>query len=156
MVKIFIGFVFLLTIYSCQNNKNSTIKSSNTPLQDYIQHLTFDSLDLDTSYARGFYRPDSVNSFFEKADSILWSYVLRSYIDSNNKQVFSLDSLKTILSKAEYNLIKCKESICAAKKEFNKRYNLQLRLGKEIKLMSYFEYWFEGKKYLSPWRMHIK
>ena len=156
MIKIYIGFAFLFSISSCQNNKKSTIKPANTPLQNYIQHLTFDSLDLDTSYARGIYRPDSVNSFFLKADDTLWSYVMRSYIHSNKKEVFSLDSLKSILNKAEYNLAERKKSLFGTKKEFNKRYNLQLRLGKEIELITFFEYWFEGEKYQRPMRMHIK
>jgi len=80
---------------------------------------------------------------------------MRSYIRSNKKEVFSIDSLKSILNKAEYNLAERKESLFGTKKEFNKRYNFQLRLGKEIKLITFFEYWFEGKKYQSPMRMHI-
>ena len=155
MIKIFIGFAFLFSIYSCQNNTNSNITPANSTLQSTSQHLSFDSLDLDTSYARGIYRPDSVNSFFLKADDTLWSYVMRAFIRSNKKEVFSIDSLKSILNKAEYNLAERKESLFGTKKEFNKRYNFQLRLGKEIKLITFFEYWFEGKKYQSPMRMHI-
>jgi len=80
---------------------------------------------------------------------------MRAFIRSNKKEVFSIDSLKSILNKAEYNLAERKESLFGTKEEFNKRYNFQLRLGKEIKLITFFEYWFEGEIYISPTLMHI-
>ena len=157
MIKIFISLVLFLSVYSCRNNSKSNIQSANSNLQDTSNNLYFkDSLDTDTIYATpSLYKyPDSVNSFFQNADDTLWGYVMRSYSRSDKKEVFLLDSFKSILNEAGYNLSTSKESLYGTKKQFNKRYNFQLRLGDEITLITYFEYWFKSESYLSPMKRH--
>lgn len=157
MIKILISLVLLLSIYSCKNNSKSKIQSANSNLQDTSNNLYFkDSLDTDTIYATpSLYKyPDSVNLFFQNADDTLWSYVMRSYTRSDKKGVFLLDSFKSILNEAGYNLSTSNDSLFGTKKQFNKRYNFQLRLGDEITLITYFEYWFKNERYLSPMIRH--
>lgn len=157
MDKILISLAFLLSIYSCTNNTKSNTQPTSSSLQDTSQYLYFkDSLDVDTAYARGFDQPDSVTSFFRNADDTLWSYVTRSYTYLNKKEVFSLDSFKSFLHKGKFGISPCDSSFCGFKKEFNKRYLFRLQLGKEVELITTFEYWFEGKRYESVMRMHIK
>lgn len=158
MIKILISLVLLLSIYSCKNNSKSTIQSANSNLQDTSNNIYFrDSLDTDTIYATPsfFKNPDSVSLFFRNADDTLWSYVRRAHIRSNKKEIFSIDSLKSILRKAEIEFFPCEKSFCGYKKEFNKRYRFQLRVGKEIKMITRIEFWFKGESYMSPETLHI-
>ncbi len=157
MAKILISLALLILIYSCENNTKSNTESAKSNLQDTNQYLYFkDSLDVDTAYARGIDQPDSVRLFFRNAHDTLWSYVLRSYIDSKKKEVFSLDSLNSILYKAEFEISPCDSFLCGFKKEFNKRYRFRLEIDKEVELITTFEFWFEGKRYLSPMENHTK
>ena len=158
MIKILIRSVLLLSIYSCKYNSKSNIQSPNSNLQDPNNNLHFkDGLDIDTIYATPslFKQPDSVNLFFQKADDTLQSYFLKSYILSNKKEPFSVDSFKSLVNKNGYEVFPCKKFLCGYKREFNKKYRFQLRLNKEIELITEFEYWFEGESYLSPQRKHM-
>ena len=157
MTKILISLVLLLSIYSCKNNSKSNTQSANSNLQDTSNNLYFkDSLDIDTSYATtALFKSDSVSLFFRNADDTLWSYIRRAHIRSNKKAIFSMDSLKSILNKAEFEFFPCEKAFCGYKKEFNKRYRFQLRIGKEIKMITRMEFWFKGESYMSPDILHI-
>jgi len=158
MIKILISLILLLSIYSCKNSSKSNIQSANSNLQDTSNNLYFkDSLDIDTIYATPslFNNPDSVSLFFRNADDTLWNYVKRAHLRSNKKEIFSIDSLKSILNKAEFEFFPCEKAFCGYKKEFNKRYRFQLRIGKEIKMITRIEFWFKGESYMSPETLHI-
>jgi hypothetical protein len=158
MIKILISLILLLSIYSCKNNSKSNIQSENSNLQDTSNNLYFkDSLDIDTIYATTslFNKPDSVSLFFRNADDSLWNYVRRAHLRSNKKEIFSIDSFKSILNKAEFDFFPCEKAFCGYKKEFNKRYRFQLRIGKEIKMITLIEFWFKGESYMSPETLHI-
>jgi hypothetical protein len=145
-------------MYSCKNNAKSNIQPANSNLQDTSNNLYFkDSLDIDTIYATTslFNKPDSVSLFFRNADDTLWNYVRRAHLRSNKKEIFSIDSFKSILNKAEFEFFPCKKAFCGYKKEFNKRYRFQLRIGKEIKMITLIEFWFKGESYMSPETLHI-
>ena len=156
MIKILIILALSLSVYSCKYNSKSNIQSPNSNLQDTSNNLYFkDSLDTDTTYSTtSLFKDDSVSLFFRNADDTLWSYVMRSYILLNKDESFSLDSFKSIVNSAGFDITPCDKNLCGFKKEFNKRYNFELRLGKEITLITFFEYWFEGKRYVSPFRRH--
>ena len=158
MTKILISLVLLLSIYSCKNNSKSNIQSANSNLQDTSNNLYFkDSLDIDTIYATTslFNKPDSVSLFFRNADDTLWNYVRRAHLRSNKKEIFSIDSFKSILNKAEFEFFPCEKAFCGYKKEFNKRHRFQLRIGKEIKMITLIEFWFKGESYMSPETLYI-
>ena len=157
MIKILISLALLLSIYSCKNNSKSNIKSADSNFQDTSNNLYFkDSLDTDTSYATtALFKSDSVGLFFRNADDTLWNYVRRAHLLSNKKEVFSIDSLKSILNKAEFEFFPCKKAFCGYKKEFNKRYRFQLSIDKEIKMITRIEFWFKGESYMSPETLHI-
>ena len=153
MANTLISLVLILSIYSCKSNTKTNTQSVSSNLQDTSQNLE-DSLDVDTVYASGFVQPEPVSLFFRNTDDTLWSYVMRSYTHSNKKEILSIDSLASILKKAGYEFVTCGKFLCGFKREFNKRYNFELRLGKEITLITFFEYWFEGKRYVSPFQRH--
>ena len=158
MLKIFISLVLLLSIYSCKNNSKSNIQSANSNLLDTNNNLHFkDSLDIDTIYATTslFNKLDTVSLFFRNADDTLWNYVRRAHLRSNKKEIFSIDSFRAILNKAEFEFFPCEKAFCGYKKEFNKRYRFQLRIGKEIKMITRMEFWFKGESYMSPDILHI-
>ena len=157
MTKILISLVLLLSIYSCKNNSKLNIQSANSNLKDTSNNLYFkDSLDTDTSHATtALFKSDSVSLFFRNADDTLWNYVRRAHLRSNKKEIFSIDSFKSILNKAEFEFFPCEKAFCGYKKEFNKRYRFQLRIGKEIKMITRIEFWFKGESYMSPETLHI-
>jgi hypothetical protein len=157
MIKILISLALLLFINSCENNSKSNIQSANSNLKDTRNNLYIkDSLDTDTSYTTiSFFKDDSVNLFFRNADDTLWNYVRRAHLRSKKQEIFSIDSFKSILNKAEFEFYPCEKAFCGYKKEFNKRYRFQLRIGKEIKMITVIEFWFNGESYMSPETLHI-
>jgi len=80
---------------------------------------------------------------------------MRLYNGKKNKEDLLADSLKTSFRKIGFIVYSCDKSLCGFKREFNKRHSFELRFGKEIQLITFFEYWFEGERYLSPTRMHL-
>ena len=154
MTKILISLVFLLSIYSCKNNTKTNIQSASSNLQATNQYIK-DSLDVDTVYSKRINIPDSVVLFFRNTDDSLGIYVMRLYKGKKNKEDLLADSLKTSFRKIGFIVYGCDKSLCGFKREFNKRHNFELRFGKEIQLITFFEYWFEGERYLSPTRMHL-
>ncbi|HWN87830.1 MAG TPA: hypothetical protein VNM35_02160 [Chitinophagaceae bacterium] len=154
MTKILISLVLLLSIFSCKNNTKTNIQSASSNLQATNQYIK-DSLDVDTVYSKRINTPDSVILFFRNADDSLGIYVMRLYNGKKNKEDLLADSLKTSFRKIGFIVYSCDKSLCGFKREFNKRHSFELRFGKEIQLITFFEYWFEGERYLSPTRMHL-
>ena len=155
-MKFSISLALLLLIYSCKNNTKSNTQSGSSNLQDTSKYLYFkDSLDIDTVYARGMDRPDSVSLFFRNAGDTLWNYVMKSYIRSNKKEILSIDSLKANLYQAGFIVFSCGKSLCGLKKEFNKRHHFELKFGEHDRLITVFEIWFQGQRFLSPTEMRF-
>jgi hypothetical protein len=122
-MKVLLAAIIFLSFIACKNDVKSTTKITSPNLSDTNNLKSKDSLDVDTTYAQGINVPESVSLFFRNAEDTLWGYVLRSYIHSHKREVFSIDSFKSILNKVEFEVFNCDKYICGYKREFNKMYN---------------------------------
>src|SRR5688572_30440805 len=117
-MKLLLVAIIFLSFIACKNEVKSPTQNIGRPnLSDTSNFKFKDSLDVDTSYALGIDAPEPVSLLFRNAEDTLWSYVLKSYIHSNKKEIFSIDSFKSILNKVEFEVFNCDKYLCGYKRE---------------------------------------